>query len=502
LNGRDLALNQELLGERAEPKTDRTGRLAGRGVLAIAVLVTALLWSVSRAEASTETYVFRSGPYTISPYQVARGKDRVKTPEVDGYITHMDSYVVDADGNRMPVQQVMLHHDVFMDLGTHDSPRTDGYCGFTGERFYGTGEEQQQLRLPEGYGYRIRAGDHWALAWMLMNHQALTHTAYIEYRVTVETERHLTPVKPYWAGVVDCRWGPDPIWNVRGGGPPGSVSTRARTWTVPQDGRIVAGGAHLHGGAEDLAISQVRCHNRRLFGSRPRYGLPSHPYYHVLPVLHEPGPIDTTWLMSEQGIQVSKGDRLRITAKYDDQYPHTRVMGFMRLYMAPPSDNPSYASCPPLPEDRSFLKSDEPGRDEPPRVITPLTAMDRHGVARTILAPPGNMFRADKDVDVDVKQFAYSRPNISIPAGATVRWRFDGLVQHNVSLANGPEGFGSRYLSDGRIFRKRFTKPGVYRSFCSLHPILMTERIVVRPEAPKVVPKPPGGDHPGPKKPA
>ena len=32
--------------------------------------------------------------------------------------------------------------------------------------------------------------------------------------------------------------------------------------------------------------------------SRPLYGLPEHPYYNVLPVLHEPGPIATSWITS------------------------------------------------------------------------------------------------------------------------------------------------------------------------------------------------------------
>jgi plastocyanin len=84
------------------------------------------------------------------------------------------------------------------------------------------------------------------------------------------------------------------------------------------------------------------------------------------------------------------------------------------------------------------------------------------------------------DATVRVRDFSYSLRRLSIPLGAKVRWRFYDRQKHNVSLANGPFGFASRNTVRGGTYTRRFTKPGVYRNFCSLHPVDMTESIVVR----------------------
>ena len=51
--------------------------------------------------------------------------------------------------------------------------------------------------------------------------------------------------------------------------------------------------------------------------------------------------------------------------------------------------------------------------------------------------------------------------------------------QHDVTLATGPVGFASPDLTHGS-FSFRFTRPGTYRLFCSLHPSRMTQVIRVR----------------------
>ena len=60
------------------------------------------------------------------------------------------------------------------------------------------------------------------------------------------------------------------------------------------------------------------------------------------------------------------------------------------------------------------------------------------------------------------------------------RGRRYGRSYHDVTLANGPVGFASRWSLRGATFSRRFTKPGTYRLFCSLHPIAMTQVIDVR----------------------
>jgi plastocyanin len=78
-----------------------------------------------------------------------------------------------------------------------------------------------------------------------------------------------------------------------------------------------------------------------------------------------------------------------------------------------------------------------------------------------------------------VGDFAYSAQRVTLHRGSTFRWRFDGPSRHDVTLASGPVAFSS----DSRVagtFSFRFTKPGVYRLFCSLHPTEMTQVVTVR----------------------
>jgi plastocyanin len=67
-----------------------------------------------------------------------------------------------------------------------------------------------------------------------------------------------------------------------------------------------------------------------------------------------------------------------------------------------------------------------------------------------------------------------------VPRGTTLRWRFPGSEPHNVTLASGPAGFASLNLANGASFKERLKKPGVYRLFCSLHPVQMQQVVTVR----------------------
>jgi len=73
----------------------------------------------------------------------------------------------------------------------------------------------------------------------------------------------------------------------------------------------------------------------------------------------------------------------------------------------------------------------------------------------------------------------FERPNLRVKRGSSVQWDFSGSELHNVTVANGPIGFGSPNLDDDRTFTQRLPRSGNYKVFCALHPVQMTERIVV-----------------------
>jgi plastocyanin len=429
----------------------------GFGALVAVLLVT--LWPAgATARAGEQTLVFRSGAITVDGYGVSQGEQLIPSPSVDGYVTSISGDVVDENGVSVPIQSVMLHHIVLAKLGTPDTTCSSftGYDGtkstFPTQRFYAEGEERTVMTMPPGYGYPNRGSDRWGLVFMLMNHKAQTRTVYVQLTVHYVTGEQLTPVTPYWLDVVNCR--ADPIFNVPGTGGLFSTYSRTADFVMPQSGTIVAAGGHLHGGGMSLKLTDESCSGEALFTSEPTWGLPV-----IHPIIHEPGPKHMTTLTTTQGIPLSAGDRLRLTATYEDSLPHTRVMGIMLIFVAPATTPvPRCGPLPTLPAD----PLSHPGL--PPRFRLPLAKQ-----------PTGPFHKV---LGTDVSDFSYGAQRVEVKLGSRFTWTFAGPSRHDVTLANGPVGFSSQSLSSGS-FSFRFTKPGVYHLYCSLHPTVMTETVVV-----------------------
>ena len=399
----------------------------------------------------------------------------------------MDVEVVDRTGKPIPINRLMLHHIVFSNLGPTFGSKRDGTCGnFTllnsrstvpgiAERFYAAGEERAKMRLPEGYGYKIGAGDKWGMTWMLMNHRKVVDTAYIQYRVTYDTAP-MTPVKPYWLDIENCK--ADPVFDIPGGKAKGATTRRSSVWNVPESGRIVAGGGHVHGGAKSLDLKRTGP-DCTLYSSRPTWGGPKHPFYNVKPVLHEPGPINMSGFTSSAGMPVRKGERLRLDSDYDGELMHTRVMGIFILFLAPDEAAPATRSCAP-PADLRDWTTGERGRKKPPRFTVPLIGLDGSGKAREIKAPKGARRNLRDGARIGVGDSFFSQKNVSVAAGSTLKWKFNGKLLHNVTVADGPRGFSSAHLDQGRTYQAKLSAPGTYKLFCALHPVQMTETIKVR----------------------
>ncbi len=438
---------------------------------ALAATAGALLLAAP-AGAVTREVTMKAGPFTADAYQVAlQGKNsQVAAPDVDGYITRMSADVVDVKtGKPVPIKRIMLHHIVFANLGTADAPKR--------EPFYGDGEERARMELPAGYGYPIHKGERWGWVWMLMNHQPTADKVYIRYRMTIvtgETRKEVVPIA--W----DTSKGrPALVFDVPGGGAPGSTDVRTMTRTMPVAGRLVAGLGHVHGGAKSLALSQPGCADRSIYRSMPTWGLADHPFYRVRPILHEPGPINMSQFTSAKGIPLAKGEPVTLTSRYDNEYPHTRAMGLLLAYLAPDPTVTS-PSCAALPRDLKVLKTSTRGRSKVPVRRIRIYDWSRKGTAVQVNGPAGALQRSDGDATVIADAQRFTAGNLSVPLGATVTWQFPGQVLHNVTVADGPEGFSSNRLAGGGSYSKRFERPGTYTFFCELHPVGMVERIVVR----------------------
>lgn len=414
-------------------------------VLVTAVLAAALLLP-SGALAAEQTFTFLSAPVEVDGYGVATSVLYAPSPTVDGYVVGMTAEVVDAKGVVQGRRRIMLHHIVFAKVGVPDST-----CGGSAQRFYAEGEERTAFALPQGYGYPNRGTDRWGLVYMLMNHTKARLTGYIRYTVRYVTGEQLIPVRPYWLDVRNCT-GPDPVFDVPGTGKRFSTFTKTWDYTMPEGGTIVAGGAHLHGGGIRLELRNTTC-GTAPFTSLPTWGGPK-----PKPLLHEPGPTKMSQFTASPGIPVAAGQTLRIAAVYDNGAPHTRAMGIMILFLAPAQ----VSGC----GDASPLDVDLGSPSLPPAFSMPLPRAPRGPVARNI---PGTW----------VGDLRYGNEQVALRRGATFTWRFVGSVRHDVTLVSGPEGFSAPWTLTG-TFSHRFTRPGTYNLFCSLHPARMTQQITVR----------------------
>jgi hypothetical protein len=423
--------------------------------LALRLLLLAILAALvlpGRAAAGTETVVLETSPITVTAFEVARGVRLAPSPKVDGYVVGMSAEVVDLLGNPVPMQDVMLHHVVFAKVGVPDytCQGIEDYSGNTSklraERFYAEGEEHFALSLPDGYGYPNRGQDTWGLLYMLMNHHPHTMVVRIRYTIRYVTEEPLTAVKPVWLDVENCR--ADPVFNVAGTGKPGATVARTADFRMPESGRFVAAGGHLHGGGVSLDVTNASCGS--LFTSYPTWGL-----VFPRPVLHEPGPLRMTAFADPNGRPVRAGDTLHLTATYDNARPHVRVMGIMILYFAPSP----VTSC-----------------EAHTSAVPPPSTAKR--VRIELLKRPAGPIRRDIG-GTTVRDYSFAAERVSLRRGASFTWRFRGGVDHDVTLASGPAGFASPSMRTGS-FTYRFARRGTYRLFCSLHPARMTQLVIVR----------------------
>lgn len=450
--------------------------MARRARVALGVAIALALAVPAPAAARLTSYTLRFGPVPMGDFNVTLPRGVARAPGRDGYIVRMHARLVDGRGRRVTIRDVMLHHVVISRKRTAGARHECG--GGAEEVFYGTGEENQTLRLPPGYGYRITRRDRWRMKAMLMSHSRRSLNVYVQYRVTVASGVRLTPVHPFWLRAMGCER--KVAYPIQGGGALGSTDLRSFAWRVPYSGRIVAAGGHLHGGAKDMWLSQPRCGDRRLLDTRPLYGMPDNLYYRALPILHEPGPVDTQYFLSRTGIPVVRGETVRLSAAYDAEHPRWAVMATMHVYIA--ADRRVSQRCSALPADRRERRKYRRVRLDPPWVPVPLTGLDGAGRTFTITRPPWPLRPLGPGAVIDVGDDGFDPPHISLPAGAPVTWRFvSGL--HNVRLANGPSLVGTQSRRGGRSEPAVFATPGHYELFCSLHPITMHEVVEVLPAA-------------------
>jgi hypothetical protein len=446
----------------------------------LASLIAAAVVVAAPGAASAQTITYRAGPFHIGGFETKLPKLRVRSPHMDGYITRMNATLHYANGRRVSIRKVMLHHIVFLNDGRPNFEPGGSCKGRKGEPFYGTGEEREQLLLPKGYGYQVGAHDRWRMQAMLMSHSFQARNVYVQYTFTF-TRRTLTPVRPFWIRANGCVT-TQPSYSVQQ--LDSGLDHRTFRWHIPMNGRIVAAGGHLHGGAEQMSLTQPQCNDRTMLDTNPLYAPKDDLVYRLRPILHEPGPVGTRFFLSRTGIPVRKGQAIDLQATYGAKEPRARVMSIMHVYVAA-GPAPKSPICSKLPADRREVLLRHDGHvGNSPYVRIPFNTVGSDGKVHPLATLPGNPFVFNGPAQVKLVNDTFKPAKVQIPVGGSITWTFADRTRHNVLFANGPQVVGTPTLSGGAKYTSRgFLKAGTYQLFCYLHPVTMHQEVIVKPKS-------------------
>jgi len=285
----------------------------------------------------------------------------------------------------VPIQRLMLHHIVFSVVGKQN-PACQTFTGFDPKtKFPASRELHGPARSATCSRCRPATATGWARTTTGDDVDADEPPTAGRQRVhrvegTYDTNPNLTAVHPYWLDIQNCR--ADPIFNVPGGGRPGSIYSRSYTFTMPAVRSHRGLGGHVHGGAKNLVISQPDCGDRKIIESDPAWGMPDNAFYHVRPILHEPRSDRDE--RDDQLAGVPGGARPAAEAHRElRQLPAApRVMGISLVYVAPSAapltvraaaaDIQTYTTAAPPPHRRAALRGgrsrgsrERPGAHDP-----------------------------------------------------------------------------------------------------------------------------------------
>lgn len=77
---------------------------------------------------------------------------------------------------------------------------------------------------------------------------------------------------------------------------------------------------------------------------------------------------------------------------------------------------------------------------------------------------------------VNIENFAFNPPTLTVPAGTTVTWTNKDEEPHNVVAEDG--AFRSPGMDAQGTFSYRFAQPGTYQYVCGIHPFMKATVVV------------------------
>lgn len=88
-----------------------------------------------------------------------------------------------------------------------------------------------------------------------------------------------------------------------------------------------------------------------------------------------------------------------------------------------------------------------------------------------------NAQQKSETTEVKIDNFSFAPETLTVPEGTTVTWTNRDDIPHTAVSTEG--AFKSKVMDTDESFSYKFTKPGTYPYFCSIHP-KMTGKVMVQ----------------------
>src|SRR3954454_15912034 len=450
---------------------------------------------------------FVYGPLAAAPGQnlILAGPQSVATPPEDGYIVGFKPSLVGEDlQTPPPVEQVHMHHAVFLNLSRQDVTHPE-----LPERMFAFAEEKTQGRIPYPYGYPFKASDVLGINYMLHNETTERRHVYITYDIDfvpagTPLAAKMKPARPLWLDVENGS--AYPVFDVkRGSGQDGrfTYGPSKSDWTVDRNGSLVVTAGHVHPGGLWTDLDLLRGgRDAHLFRSEARSFDPN-------------GPVSWDMAMTmtppDWKVAVDKGDKLHVSATYETRRASWyEVMGIMLVYMvddqagaADPfghrfatTGQPTHGQL----KETTYFGGSPTGAPDPASRPGGGTIDSRVGIANFAYLPGDMSTLTEAGVPTVAPGQSLRFGNLDASASilhtvTACRAPCTGATGVSYPLADGPVDFDSGELGYGpRGYTAASNEaewqtpknlaPGTYTYFCRVHPFMRGSFRVAGPSAP------------------
>ena len=283
-------------------------------------------------DAAAHVLTLRLGPLDLPAHSdhmsLPQPPDLFWAVPFDGWLVAYHPLLVGDAGHPEPGR--LLHHVAFW-----NTRRSDFLCLNKQEHIFGAGGELNDWPRVPGYGYRVSPGERIRIETMFHNP---TDTNYpktylevrIEYQKAAPDGPVLTSVYPAWFDVMQCG---DSAYELR----PGSSVTSGEI-TLRYGGMLLGVGGHLHDYGKRLVLEDL---TRREQVAALDAQLDPQGHIASMPVVTFFNRGTANSGKPNGGYRLDAGERLRVTATYDnrtDQVLPEGAMGIVVGYFVPDDD--------------------------------------------------------------------------------------------------------------------------------------------------------------------